>query len=67
MIFCGETSGSVPYCGIKAKHREVTERGETHVLREPGAAYEPVFSGENDPLREINMVPWEKNLEPIGT
>ena len=47
--------------GFKARHRSI-ERGEpTSVLREPSAAYEGNFAGENDALRLENTVVWDEN------
>jgi hypothetical protein len=40
--------------GFKAAHREVTEQGETYVLREESEAYRSNFAGENEVLSSEN-------------
>lgn len=47
--------------GLKALHRGVTASEDTHVLREPGGAYRPIFGPETEPLSSNNTVLWNQN------
>ena len=53
--------------GLKAAHREVTEQGETYVLREEGEAYRSNFAGENDVVSSENATFWSENPEAAAT
>ena len=53
--------------GIKAKYRQIEERGETHILREPGRAYVRDSTLKSDTLRLDNTYAWNENAETAKT
>jgi hypothetical protein len=53
--------------GFKAAHREVSEQGETCVLREGSEIYRSNFAGENEVLSSENARFWNGNLEATET
>lgn len=66
--------GSLPYAdkvkaelGLRAVHREVTEAGGTHTLREPTGDYVCSFDRKSGALRLNYAVLWEENLEGAET
>ena len=47
--------------GVKARHREIVEQDEVHVLREDAVAYMPHLGHEKGVLSEVNTVIWAEN------
>ena len=46
--------------GMIGRHREVSEGGDAHMLREPAVAYSSHFGHETGPLSAENEVFWEQ-------
>lgn len=44
---------------MKGRHREVSEGGDAHMLREPAVTYSCHFGHEMGPLSAENEVFWE--------